>query len=107
MVAVPRKAVGMMLGAKRRGSEGFGGGWGGIVGRTGSVWQLEVADGVWGGSPLPGVDGDAHLQEGSQIDAWEDRSGCHQSHSGGLHPAPLQDFGVPWDGGVVPVPTYP
>ena len=25
------------------------------------------------GGPLPGVDGDAHLQEGPQVDAWKDR----------------------------------
>lgn len=45
------------------------------------------------GGVLPGVDGDAHLQEGSQVDSWKDRIGCHQSHSGGLHLAPVKDLG--------------
>lgn len=78
MVAVPRKAVGMMLGEEEK---VFGGSW---EWGTGSVQQLEVGDGVCGGRFLPGVDGDAHLQEGSQVDACKDRTGRHQSHSGGF-----------------------
>lgn len=31
---------------------------------------------------LPGVDGDAHFQEGPQVDAWKDTAGCHRGHFG-------------------------
>lgn len=41
MVAVPRKAVGMMLGAKRRGSEGF------LGPAEGHQWREEDLCGSW------------------------------------------------------------
>lgn len=31
---------------------------------------------------LPGVDRDAHFQEGPKVDTWRDRAGCHWSHFG-------------------------
>lgn len=108
MEAVPRKAVGRMLRGKEKGVRGF---WGQLRDISGGNRICVTAgggrQGLWG-CLLPGVDGDAHLQEGSQIDACKDRTRCHhQSHSGGLHPAPLQDLGSHGMWGLVPVPTYP
>lgn len=73
MVAVPRNAVGMMLGESRGGQQGAGG----------PGWQLGGGGRV---TLLPGVDGDAHFQEGPQVDTWMDRARCHQRHFRALVP---------------------
>lgn len=100
MVAVPRKAVGMMLGAKRvRGFWGISGGSRICVAAGGGVQGLR-------GCLLPGVDGDAHLQEGSQIDSWKDRTGCHQSYSGGFIQPLCRIWSPVGCGRAVPVATY-
>lgn len=62
MVAVPRKAVGMMLGESQGGEKGPGD----ILGGFRDILR---------GLRLPGVDGDAHLQQGPQVDAWKGRAG--------------------------------
>lgn len=63
-----------------------------------------------GGTLLPGVDGDAYFQEGTQVGAWKDRAGCHRSHFravlGPLSPA-SPGLGTLQKAGGSPVPTYP
>lgn len=108
MVAVPRKAVGMMLEGERGGQRVLGAagrhqwglegswGWG-----TGSVWQLEVGDGVCGGISYLGLMEMHICRRGPRLMPGRTELGVTRAILGAPS-GPSAGFGVLWDVGGSP-----